>query len=167
MNTVKFKNGIINAEDKLNLQVGEMVQDKESGSIYVWDGNELIPMKGDLNLSLYDMNKQIISQLPTYSPEQLEEAKDTIVGYVSDRQHKDEYYMLLCHDLKYFTIFVRHTNPKENIEDALLDCIHNVGEIKSIERSADEQALEIWVTVDGEAYVMYFFDYGRGIVLCQ
>ena len=165
MNTVKFKNGKL--EDTSNLQIGEMVQDKDTGEVFVWDGEELKPIKGDLNLSLYEMNKQIISQLPTYSPEQLEEAKDTIVDYVTDRNHKDEYYMLLCHELRYFTIFVRHSNPKENIEDAILDCLSHVGEVKSIERSSDEQALEIWVVVDGEAHAMYFFDYGRGIVLCQ
>ena len=69
--------------------------------------------------------------------------------------------------VRYDTIAKEIHERKENIEDALLDCLSYVGEIKSIERSADELALEIWVTVDGEAYVMYFFDYGRGIVLCQ
>lgn len=152
--------------DTKNLEVGQIVKD-EDNKVYIFDGDDLKEVKGDLNLSLYEMNRQIISQLPTYGEEQIETAKDTIVEYVTDHNHKDEYYMLLCHELKYFTVFVRHTNPKENIEDALLDCLSYVGEIKSIERSADELALEIWVTVDGEAYVMYFFDYGRGIVLCQ
>ena len=149
-----------------NLETGQIVQTDEG--VYIFDGSELKKVNGDLNLSLYDMNKQIISQLPTYTSEQLEEAKDLIVKYVTDYQHKDEYYMLLCHDIHYFTVFVRHTNPKENIENALLDCINNVGDIKSIEYSSDEQALEIWVTdPNGESYAMYFFDYGRGIVLCQ
>ena len=149
-----------------NLETGQIVQTDEG--VYIFDGSELKKVNGDLNLSLYDMNKQIISQLPAYTPKQLEEAKDLIVKYITDYQHKDEYYMLLCHDIHYFTVFVRHTNPKENIEDALLDCINNVGDIKSIEYSSDEQALEIWVTdPNGESYAMYFFDYGRGIVLCQ
>ena len=48
-----------------------------------------------------------------------------------------------------------------------MDCLSYVGEVKSVEESADGQAIEIWIVSEGEAYVMYFFDYGRGVVLCQ
>ena len=54
---------------------------------------------------------------------------------------------------------------KEKIEDVVLDCINCFGAtIKSIDTLDD--AIEIWIQKDDEAYVMYFFNYDGGVEIC-
>lgn len=157
-----------------NHEIGEIawVQDIEKFYIYTPDGwtqwqPNVESTESDINLSLYEVNRQIIAQMPTLKDVQLEEARLTLSHYVNGLDHNDDYYMLLCYDLRYFTMFARDQKYEENIVDAIMDCLSYIGEVKSVEESADGQAIEIWVTKDDEAYVMYFFDYGRGVVLCQ
>lgn len=157
-----------------NHEIGEIawVQDIEKFYIYTSDGwtqwqPNVESTESDINLSLYEVNRQIIAQMPTLKDVPLEEARLTLSHYVNGLDHNDDYYMLLCYDLRYFTMFARDQKYEENIVDAIMDCLSYIGEVKSVEESADGQAIEIWVTKDDEAYVMYFFDYGRGVVLCQ
>lgn len=152
-----------------NHKLGEVAWVEDIEKFYVYTENGWTEMAADsnLNLSLYEVNKQIIAQMPTLSGTDLEEARLTLSHYVNGLDHSDDYYMLLCYDLRYFTMFARDQKYEENIVDAIMDCLSYVGEVKSVEESADGQAVEIWVTKDEEAYVMYFFDYGRGVVLCQ
>lgn len=148
---------------------GEIAWVEDVEKFYVWnDGWTILDTKNTgVNLSLYEVNKQVIAQMPTLSGADLEAARLTLSHYVNGLDHSDDYYMLLCYDLRYFTMFARDQKYEENIVDAIMDCLSYVGEVKSVEESADGQAVEIWVTKDEEAYVMYFFDYGRGVVLCQ
>lgn len=150
-------------------EVGEIAWVEDIEKFYVWnDGWTILDTKNTgVNLSLYEVNKQVIAQMPTLSGADLEAARLTLSHYVNGLDHSDDYYMLLCYDLRYFTMFARDQKYEENIVDAIMDCLSYVGEVKSVEESADGQAIEIWVTKDEEAYVMYFFDYGRGVVLCQ
>lgn len=148
---------------------GEIAWVEDVEKFYIWnDGWTILDTKNTgVNLSLYEVNKQVIAQMPTLSGADLEAARLTLSHYVNGLDHSDDYYMLLCYDLRYFTMFARDQKYEENIVDAIMDCLSYVGEVKSVEESADGQAIEIWVTKDEEAYVMYFFDYGRGVVLCQ
>lgn len=148
---------------------GEIAWVEDVEKFYVWNnGWTILDTKNTgVNLSLYEVNKQVIAQMPTLSGADLEAARLTLSHYVNGLDHSDDYYMLLCYDLRYFTMFARDQKYEENIVDAIMDCLSYVGEVKSVEESADGQAIEIWVTKDEEAYVMYFFDYGRGVVLCQ
>lgn len=149
---------------------GEVAYVQDIEKYYSWNGEtwvQIDPGATNFGMSLYEMNKQIIAQTPTLSGAELEAARLTLSHYVNGLDHSDEYYMLLCYDLRYFTMFARDQKYEENIVDAIMDCLSYVGEVKSVEMSEDGQAVEIWVTQDDEAYVMYFFDYGRGVVLCQ
>ena len=153
-----------------NHEEGEIAWIEDIQEYRMWhDGQWVVldPKTKGVDLSLYEVNKQLIAQMPTLSGTDLEEAKSTLSHYVNGLEHSDDYYMLLCYDLRYFTMFARDQKYEENIVDAIMDCLSYVGEVKSVEMSEDGQAVEIWVTQDDEAYVMYFFDYGRGVVLCQ
>ena len=155
-----------------NVKQGEMALVESTGESFVYNGTNWNPVKieNNLQMQLYDMNKQIISQLPALNEEGIKEAKQIIKDYVYSKEHEDDYYMLLCHELKYFTVFASDLgcNPDEVIESVIIDCLNSVGEIKSIEPTEDKEAIEIWITEpEGGTYVMYFFDYGRGIVPCR
>ena len=156
-----------------NHEIGEIakVMDTEKYYIYTEKGWSEFNIENEgLNMSLYEMNKQIVSQMPKLNEEGLKEAKQIIRDYVYGEVHQDDYYMLLCHELRYFTVFINDMdcNKEDVIENVIIDCLNSVGEIKSIEPTEDKEAIEIWITEpEGDTYVMYFFDYGRGIVPCR
>lgn len=120
---------------------------------------------GNLQMNLYDLNKQIINQLADASVEDLESAKQTIADYYNEC--RGIYYMMLCNELKYYTLF--HVTPglPNVFEDEVIECLVEFADsIKVIDKTEDQQAIEIWITKDEEAYVMYLFNYDRGVINC-
>jgi hypothetical protein len=153
-----------------NHEIGELAYVTDEKKMYVYNGEWEIMESDDSSLSipLYEMNKMILSELPALNDEEIEKAKAVIREYVSN--NADDYYMLLCHELKYFTVFAQdeYCDVDETIENVIFDCLNYVGTVKSVELSKDGGAIEIWVTTpEDDTYVMYLFDYGRGIVPCR
>lgn len=121
--------------------------------------------KANFELSLFDLNKQIISQIEDYNEEDFTNAKKIIEKYINLKN--GEFYMLLCRDLNYYTLF--HRKQEYNnfpIENELIECLENIGSVKAFDITDNEDAIEIWVNVKDEPYVMYFFNYDKGVVKC-
>lgn len=78
----------------------------------------------------------------------------------------DNYYMLLCKDLNYYTIFtVKNNNISSTpIATTVIKCAEDMGQIVSIEKNNDMNSLEIWIKDKDEAYCMIFFDYSKGVI---
>lgn len=118
------------------------------------------------SITLYDLNKQAITQQPAL--ENFDIGLEILNKYLS--YTKGTYYMLLCRDKNYYTVFVRKNNPNLlTFDKEFIECIQNFGIIKSINISEDEAAIEIWVTIpeENDSYVMYFFNYDQGVIECQ
>ena len=118
------------------------------------------------SITLYDLNKQAVTQQPPL--ENFESSLEILNNYLT--YTKNIYYMLLCKDKSYYTVFVRKNNPDLLAFDKeFIDCIQNFGTIKSINMSEDEAAIEIWVTLpeENDSYVMYLFGYDQGVIECQ
>ena len=117
--------------------------------------------------SLYDINKSIIeNNIATLTREELEDKIALVVNFIA--QQKNTYYMLLCNDRKDYTVF-RLNIPQDGIEAAhiLIDeCLTNRGQVKSIELTKTNDAIEIWLSIDKESYCYYFFPYDLGIIEC-
>ena len=125
-----------------------------------WEEIEL--PKGELNTNLYTMNKGLMAQLPDIKKKDLEAGKKKINQVASN----GKYFMLLCNELKYYTVFNIVPEGEEKVEDVVLECIDCFGAtIKSIDNTP-EGALEIWIVKDEEAYAMYFFNYDGGVEIC-
>ena len=163
-----------------NHQEDEIAYVKDQKKFYLYKNNEWNEVRNPneevFSLSLYEMNKMILAELPSLNDEEIQNGKNILREYILDLKHLDKYYTLLCHELKYFTVFVEDNEScledKDDIVNVIFECINNIGQIKSIERTQDMQAIEIWVTVSNsaseeETYVMYFFNYGKGIVPCR
>ena len=119
-----------------------------------------------MGMSIYDVNKQIIAQLPPISEEDMVAVKRDIIRKYCDQQ-KAEYYMLLCRDINYYTVFrIDLKLADETVDDVLVDCANYIGAIKSIGFTEDEQALELWMTNEEDTYVAYFFPYDKGVIVC-
>ena len=140
---------------------GEIIQNLE-GEYLMWkDGawNKINYEGSDINLSLYDMNKQIMSQLPPL--EDMNAAKEAVNNLYE--KTKNEFYMLYGKEISYFTLF-RMDKPEWFFEELTL-CLHSVGVIKAVDMTEDGEAIEIWVVDDdNEATCMYLFPYDGGLV---
>lgn len=114
-----------------------------------------------IEMTAYDMNKQIMAQLPNITPEQRVEYEKLLDDYHLHIQ--GVYYMLLCKDISYYTVFESDECdfdmcgfPVIKFGKTILECIDNVGSI--IEMHLENDAVEIWVKLpDGEAVAMYLF----------
>ena len=120
---------------------------------------------GNLQMNLYDLNKQIISQMPALDEDGIDLALMTVAAYIKNTENK--YYMLLCKDVNYYTLFNISTTITEPYAcEEVLACACDWGVLKSVEVN-DNDAVEIWVQDEqGEAMVMYLFPYDMGVIEC-
>ena len=163
----------LNSNIFIRPKAGEIVYCEDTQEMYVFTekgytlmSNET-PANGGLNMSLYDLNKSIISQLKPLDDTQRSIAKTTIALW--EELNPDDFYMLYGKEISYFTLFmIDKKNPEfynfYNLSTAVFECLEAVGDICSVERTEDRSAIEIWVNVDGDATCLYLFPYGNGIV---
>ena len=122
--------------------------------------------RGNLEMNMYEMNKQFISQLANLSDEDLENSRELIRNYF--KEQANEYYMLLCKDISYYTLF--HINDKftePTAADEVIECVKCIGTVKAIDLTEGESAIEIWVQEDSkDPMVMYLFTYDTGVIEC-
>jgi hypothetical protein len=142
---------------------GEVIQTPE-GDYLIWkDGNwNKVNYEGsDINLALYDMNKQIISQLPNL--ENIED-KHSVINSLH-KKFQNEFYMLYGKEISYFTLF-QIKNNEIAFGREVIDCLNNVGQIKAIDMTEPEDAIEIWVYLeeDEDVTCLYLFPYDAGLV---
>ena len=124
---------------------------------------------GNLEMgTVYDLNKQLVqSTEKVISPYKLNEKKKLIKTFV--RECKDNYFMLLCNDRKDYTIFNCISDKTEDKLNELAnvfvdECLINRGQIKGIDLTEHKDAIEVWLSIDDEAFCYYFFPYDLGIV---
>jgi hypothetical protein len=157
-----------NLEQVLEPYAGQVVWNEEDSKVYRWDpieGWQEQSMDGTFTLSAYDMNKQIIGQLQMMDNDTINQKKREIREFV-DKEH-NQFYMLLCRDVNYYTVFVRDLKlADECIDDVVVECANDLGLIKSIELTEDKRAIEIWVSNSEDTYAMYFFPYDAGVIVC-
>ena len=167
--TYRDKNNMIITDPK----DGEMSYSPETQKLYKWSAaaGEWKMIEGDINIGMtsYDLNKQIISQMGILDEVALAKAFNDLDEYAANSDAT--YFMLLCRDINYYTIF--KVNREEEISDTLetfsaevIDCVLDVGAIKSVE-SVPGDAFEIWAhPVDGDPVAMYLFPYDVGVIEC-
>ena len=161
-----------------NKAILEALQNHEDGEIcFIENTNEYMmykdgtwmPIKADmtskgLQINLYELNKQIVSQLPAFEDSQWEGAKKVFEDWSKFRYN--EYFMLYGREISYFTIFKRVSNNGEfkNLFEALKACLEHIGTVHGCDIVNDNSALEIWVNTNGEMTCLYLFEYDEGVV---
>lgn len=118
--------------------------------------------------TLYEANKKLVEQYePILTNEQLEEKQELIADFILETKNK--YYMMLCHDKKDFTVFTIVSEDDGNMiaaEILIKECLPNRGNTKSIELTENKDAIEIWISIDGESYCYMLFPYDAAIIEC-
>ena len=125
----------------------------------------------NLGITEYEINKMIIAQLPSLiSNEQLAPSRELIKNFT--HQHSftgNAYYMLLCNDLRYYTVFNVYENrpDEENVENVVIDCLQDMGVIQQINPTEDGKAIECWIKNDKGTFMFMLFRYDWGVIICQ
>ena len=116
--------------------------------------------------TLYDLNKGLVQQNEIKLSEGILNSKKEVIKNFLVKTNNN-YYMLLSNERKDYTIFTMGSNDGYTYEDKskklvsiLVDeCLVNRGEIRGIDITKDKGAIEIWMSIEGESYVYYFFPY--------
>ena len=120
-------------------------------------------------VTLYELNQNIIAQMPALDEMGWEDARINFINWY--KKNYAEYYMLLCKELSHYTIFHLQNidediidNFWEEIKDMAVNwisenCVHVMEE-------DDNGALAIWVTYPrtDTAHCFYLFPYDSGVV---
>ena len=121
--------------------------------------------------TLYDLNKGLVQQNEIKLSEGILNSKKEVIKNFLVKANNN-YYMLLSNERKDYTIFTMGSNDGYTYEDKskklvsiLVDeCLVNRGEIRGIDITKDKGAIEIWMSIEGDSYVYYFFPYDTAII---
>ncbi len=137
--------------------------------------------------TLYEYNKAIMKNQPILTYKQLEYALEALKPWIKKIEMEDgenyipKYYMLLCNDLRDFTLFYfkENRNRQDQIEIFLSDiteCFENrYFYILSVELNENNNCVEIWVRREADApfsdkdekeavYCYHLFPYDNGVI---
>lgn len=116
-------------------------------------------------MTKYEMDQAVITSRPYLLTSQLEDKKQIL----SDYAKTGKYFMLLCRDTNYYTLFDVVDEPLlTHFADDVIECAQTQGGIKIIDLTEDQDAIEIWVQPMGEEpIIMYLFHYEEGVIKCQ
>lgn len=120
--------------------------------------------------TLYDFNKQMMLKQGKLSKSKLKAIEPKLEDWFN--WQIDGYAMLLCRERYDFTIFhlyeKQNLNPPEVAVTEFIDLLQNRGKILSIEKDSNvmNNAWEIWLEIDGEAFAYYLFNCDDWVIQC-
>ena len=116
-------------------------------------------------VSLYELNQQLIAQMPEYDEKKWTDAKLIVADWYN--KHKDNYYMLLCNECNYYTLFdmTRENAIGADLAYELQDTIRYVGAVHDISVDTNDM-IAVWVKWrdTDTVHCFYLFPYGQGVV---
>ncbi len=117
--------------------------------------------------TLYDANKQIMrsDKIKPLNHLEIAGAQAKIEDFFNMKC--DCYGMLYCKELSDITIFhmyeSQNPNPPALAAKECIGCCTDRGDILSIEEQPDGN-FEIWLRIDGDAFVYYLFPYDKAVI---
>ena len=122
----------------------------------------------EIELSNYDIHKQLYATKPALEGDKLKSALTSVGAWFSTAP-KVNYYMLLCHEKRDYTVLhFKNMNYAKGIEE-LEEILKTRGDIIDIYYEHTMNAYQCWVRSPGEddkpeVSMYYLFDYEWGIV---
>ena len=116
-------------------------------------------------VNLYQLNQDIMSNQPALSGDGVRKGQLEFFDWISKLPDNAKFYMLLCSELNYYTVFhVNDTATKEDFWNELYDIAKELGTLKAME--IDSGCFSIWVDwpQDNISHLFYLFPYDRGVV---
>lgn len=145
-----------------NHREGELAFVKENNQMYRW--REETGWQPASKLTLYDLNKAIISQMKPLTKEQLTEKIKLIDDF--DKKHHNNYYMFLCNERRYYTVCSHEIDCIDTLGDVIFELAYWLGDIYSVDEQEETSAIEIWIRPkEGKEVSMFLlFPYDKGVV---
>lgn len=119
----------------------------------------------DTGIDLYSMNQGIVDTLPALRGDEVQKTAQLFFDWIDSNE--SNYYMLLCNELRYYTVF--HNNNefinKEQFWSELIDIANSAGQIKVLEVDSNG-VFSIWLNwnLDNKSHLFYLFPYEKGVV---
>ena len=150
----------------MNPEEGMIMFCEEENTNYIYHNGEWTPISENatgLNMTLYDMNAQLISQNPAYTDAKKAKAKELITAYANE--YEDAYFMLLCKEQSYYTVFreLCADNEFKTIGDAVITICEELGTIHDVYPTT-EGTIDIWVKVAETVWCLHLFPYDAGVI---
>ncbi len=120
------------------------------------------------SMSLYECNRMLMSKRASLTSEEIAEKAQYLEDWFEE--NPDRYFMLLCNELHYFTIFHQCTTTFgtfTKLAKEVLNLIEEyIGDIKAIEVDTNGViAIWGWQHEENELpHCFYLFPYGQGVV---
>lgn len=114
-------------------------------------------------MNLYELNQAGYLSIPYMTQDEIEIAKNDIREFLED--HPNNYYMMLNHEVRSFTIFhyLHNRQWPTCMTKEIIDVITSYGKLKAIE--IQDEMIEFWVTEKDSVCRMYaFFGYDKGVI---
>lgn len=121
--------------------------------------------------NLYDVNKQLMDKEPAIDSAILSQQTMALKEWFQ-KTYLEKYYMLLCHELRDYTLFNFNTHcfeeeplPYDCAELAtdVIECLTNRGTLLAIEQQPDG-AWECWIRNSEGSFAYYLFPYGAAVL---
>ena len=124
---------------------------------------EKLKMQGNVSMTLYDINKNIVNQLSPCDENRLAEIREEINNAFEE---KNEFYMFLCRELNYYTILHDCASPSNEFSDLGEAVLSLAQEINKHVMAGDkfEGRYEIWLKDEEDANCFILFPYDQGVV---
>ena len=121
--------------------------------------------------NLYDVNKQLMQKEPKITNTELQLAKEHLRTWITNN-FKQKYFMLLCHELRDYTLFnldktsswaiAKPQSVYEAVND-IIECMTNRGELLVIDDQKNG-AWELWIRNAEGCFAYYLFPYGEAVL---
>lgn len=106
--------------------------------------------------SLYELNKQVMAQLPPQDSDTMNHNWNVIGDWFG--KNKNRWFMLMCKERSDFTLLHITDNRFTKGLQELKEVLEERGQILAIQYQHGEDAFEIWVKNDDEVYMFMLFE---------
>lgn len=114
--------------------------------------------------NLYEINQQLVDKLKPLTESQIDAVIDTMGEWFDSQYNEHTYYMLLCNEMKDYTVFKR-TDNSEEFGLVLKECLVNRGTLLAIDEEGAGAAWEIWIRMaDNVCHCYYLFPYDEAVI---
>ena len=130
--------------------------------------------QGSMSISMYDLNKSMVAQMPPMTDEARKEHNKQFEDFYMNTGNN--YYMLLCKELSYYTLFHQDDLNVDNFAETVDEMLGYLGEWITWNYSDDSHtSIEYWVKVcrdndddsddsEDDIYCVILFPYDQGVV---
>lgn len=154
-----------------NISLDSAVAQDVEGNQYIYSGGKwkITKLRKDFpqqGITLYDLNKAMLMNCPIAEENEMAELRHELINFFNDIV--DTYAILVCNDLRYYTLLKKDDGCEEGVQKVIIECIELGLGAKVITWSKDEDTdiFEIWVRKDNEMYCVIFADYSEGVIKC-